>query len=117
MHLRTSWFEAAEDPLGAKETNHSKLTSALADPVASEMLATAQQHKLPVTLNRYIGRAAGLPEYLDDIVTAKQDGRIDRFDVYEYFDLAQAAPDKPGLTPKGERLAGLKKRWSQIQSE
>lgn len=116
VHLRTSWFEAAEDPLGAKETSRSKLTSALADPIASEMLDVAKQHHLPVTLNRYIGRAAALPEYLDDIATAKQDGRIDRFDVYEYFDLAQAAPDKPGLTSKGERLAELKKRWAQIQS-
>ena len=116
VHLRTSWFEAAEDPLGAAETSKSKLSNALADPIVNDMLAVAQQHQLPVTLNRYIGRAAALPEYLDDIVRAQQDGRIDRFDVYEYFDVAQASPDKPGLTPKGERLAGLKARWSQIQS-
>jgi len=115
VHLRTSWFEAAEDPLGAKETNHSKLTTALADPIADEMLSLAKEHNLPVTLNRYIGRAAGLAEYLDDIATAKRDGRIDQFDVYEFFDLAQASPDKPGLTPKGERLAGLKKRWAEIK--
>lgn len=114
VHLRTSWFEAAEDPLGAKETSRSKLTTALADPVVDEMLTLATQHKLPVTLNRYIGRAAGLAEYLDDIAHAKRDGRITRFDVYEFFDLAQASPDRPGLTPKGERVAGLKSRWRQL---
>lgn len=114
VHLRTSWFEAAEDPLGGQATSRSKLTTALADPIAKEMLTVAQQHQLPVTLNRYIGRAAALPEYLDDITRTKQDERIDRFDVYEYFDLAQASPDKPGLTPKGERLAGLKKRWREL---
>ncbi len=116
VHLRTSWFEAAEDPLGAAETSKSKLSNALADPIVDDMLAVAQQHHLPVTLNRYIGRAAGLPEYLDDIVRAQQDGRIDRFDVYEYFDLAQAHPDRPGLAPHNPRLAELKKRWSEIQS-
>ena len=116
VQLRTSWFEAAEDPLGGKETSRSKLTTALADPIAQEMLNVAQRHHLPVTLNRYIGRAAALPEYLDDITRSKQDGRIDRFDVYEFFDLAQASPDKPGLTPKGERLSSLKARWQKLNS-
>lgn len=114
VQLRTSWFEAAEDPLGAKETSRSKLTHALADPVATEMLQLAHEKQLPVTLNRYIGRAAGLPEYLDDIRTALQDGRIARFDVYEFFDLAQASLDQPGLTPKGDRIAALKARWQTI---
>ena len=67
-----------------------------------------------MTLNRYICRAAGLPEYLDDIRTALQDGRIAHFDVYEFFDLAQASPDQPGLVPKGERITALKARWQTI---
>ena len=117
VQLRTSWFEAAEDPLGAKETSLSKLTNALADPVAGEMLDLANQLNLPVTLNRYIGRAAGLPEYLDDIETARRDGRIARFDVYEFFDLAQCSTDQPGLVPKGDRIAALKSRWQKLQAE
>jgi hypothetical protein len=67
VYLRTSWFEAAEDPLGAKSTVRSRLTRALADPVAEDMIHTARAHGLPITLNRYIGRAAGLEEYLDDL--------------------------------------------------
>jgi hypothetical protein len=117
VHLRTSWFEAAEDPLGAKATSRSKLTHALADPVAGEMLALANRLDLPVTLNRYIGRAAALPEYLDDIRTARQDGRIARFDVYEFFDLAQCSPEQPGLVPKGERVASLQTRWQELAGE
>ena len=112
--LRTSWFEAAEDPLMAKETRRSRLNTALADPIVKEMLDLAAKHGLPVTLNRYIGRAARLEEYLDDISSALKDGRISQFDVYEFFDLAQADPVRTGLIPKGDRLACLKARWSHL---
>lgn len=114
VYLRTSWFEAAEDPLGAKSTQRSRLTAALADPVVIEMLALAAEKKLPVTLNRYIGRAAGLEEYLDDLTRAAQDGRFAGFDIYEFFDLAQAVPDAPGLVPRRGRSAGLKARWQKL---
>lgn len=113
--LRTSWFEAAEDPLGVEQTNRSRLSAALADPVATAMLDAAAQHRLPVTLNRYIGRAAKLAEYLDDLALTARDGRFARFDVYEFFDLAQASPDQSDLTPRAGRLEGLQKRWAEIQ--
>lgn len=114
--LRTSWFEAAEDPLGAAQTNRSRLATALADPVAGEMLAEAGRRGLPVTLNRYIGRAAKLGEYLDDLALAARDGRFAGFDVYEFFDLAQGEPGKAGLTPRGARLAGLEQRWRELRA-
>ncbi|MFZ9681799.1 MAG: hypothetical protein ACO3DQ_01135 [Cephaloticoccus sp.] len=114
--LRTSWFEAAEDPLGAAQTNRSRLSSALMDPVATAMLEAAARHRLPVTLNRYIGRAAKLAEYLDDLSLTARDGRFARFDVYEFFDLAQASPDHPGLTPRAGRLAALQQRWAGLNS-
>lgn len=115
--LRTSWFEAAEDPLGAAQTNRSRLSSALLDPVASSMLEAAAHHQLPVTLNRYIGRAAKLAEYLDDLVLIARDGRFARFDVYEFFDLAQASPDHPGLAPRAGRLDALRQRWAELNHE
>lgn len=114
--LRTSWFEAAEDPLGASQTKRSRLSAALADPITAAMLDAAQRHQLPVTLNRYIGRAAKLAEYLDDLALTARDGRFTRFDVYEFFDLAQASSDSPGLTPRLGRLEGLQKRWSEISA-
>jgi hypothetical protein len=114
--LRTSWFEAAEDPLGATRTARSRLSTALADPIATEMLTLAAKHRLPVTLNRYIGRAAKLAEYLDDLALIARDNRFAGFDVYEFFDLAQASPDHPGLIPRAGRLEGLRTRWAQVQS-
>lgn len=117
IYLRTSWFEAAEDPLGAKSTQRSRLARMLADPVAAEMLAVSNQHHLPVTLNRYIGRAAELAEYLDDLALVARDPRFAGFDVYEFFDLAQSDPHKPGLTPRLGRLAGLKARWEALREQ
>ncbi|MBL9216803.1 MAG: hypothetical protein JNG83_15100 [Opitutaceae bacterium] len=115
LYLRTSWFEAAEDPLGAQATRRSRLTGMLADPVVGEMLAVAAARGLPVVLNRYVGRAAGLPEYLDDLEAVARDGRFAGFDVYEFFDLAQADPDRPGLVPRHGRLAGITERWRAIR--
>lgn len=117
IYLRTSWFEAAEDPLGAKTTQRSRLTRALADPVAAEMLKVAGEKHLPVTLNRYIGRAAGLEEYLDDLTLIARDGRFAGFDVYEFFDLAQSDPAQPGLIPRLGRLEALKSRWRALQEK
>jgi hypothetical protein len=114
VYLRTSWFEAAEDPLNAQSTQRSRLSRALADPVVTDMLQAAAAHRLPVTLNRYIGRAAGLEEYLDDLSRVAADGRFAGFDVYEFFDLAQSDPAKPGLTPRLGRLAELKARWQEL---
>ncbi|MBL9214511.1 MAG: hypothetical protein JNG83_03445 [Opitutaceae bacterium] len=114
VYLRTSWFEAAEDPLGAASTQRSRLRRALADPVAAEMLAVAGRHGLPVTLNRYIGRAAGLDEYLDDLELVARDGRFAGFDVYEFFDLAQADPEKPGLTRRLGRVEALRDRYRAL---
>ncbi len=113
--LRTSWYEGAEDKLGTKETRRSRLTNALADPVAVEMLEVATRARLPITLNRYIGRAAGLAEYLDDITWANNNGRIARFDIYESFDLVQADPGKPGLIPLHGRPSALKARWEMLR--
>jgi len=117
IYLRTSWFEAAEDPLGAKSTQRSRLTAALKDPIVEEMLASANRHRLPVTLNRYIGRAAGLEEYLNDLEQISRDKRFSGFDVYEFFDLAQSSPTEKRLVPRLERISGLKARWQAIQAK
>jgi hypothetical protein len=113
VYLRTSWFEAAEDPLG-ETTQRSRLTTLLDDPVVIAMLATATQLQLPVVLNRYIGRAAGLQEYLDDISRIARDERFAGFDVYEFFDLAQSDPEKRRLVEQKDRLRSLTIRWQEM---
>lgn len=87
-YVRTSWFEAAEDPLGGA-TARSRLETVLQDPVVAEMLAVSARARVPVVLNGYIGRAIGLSEYRDDHKRVTRDGRFAGFDVYEFFDLAQ----------------------------
>ncbi|MDB6095475.1 MAG: hypothetical protein JWM32_3037 [Verrucomicrobia bacterium] len=117
VYLRTSWFEAAEDPLDTSSTGRSQLAGMLADPVVEEMLGVAGQRSIPVTLNRYIGRAAGLAEYLDDLSLIARDGRFAGFDVYEFFDLAQADSQRSELTPRHGRLDGLRQRWTDLTSQ
>ena len=48
--LRTSWFEALEDPPG--QVHRCRLPRALADPVVEEALNLTQELGLPVYLNR-----------------------------------------------------------------
>lgn len=117
VYLRTSWFEAAEDPLGAKFTQRSRLTAALTDPVAEDMISTAQDLRLPITLNRYIGRAAGLEEYVSDLKQIYRDARFSGFDVYEFFDLAQSSPTESRLTPRLGRLEALTAAWQELTGE
>ncbi|MSU65094.1 MAG: hypothetical protein EXS38_03090 [Opitutus sp.] len=105
------------NPLGTKSTQRSQLTRMLADPVVVEIMAVAGKKKLPVTLNRYIGRAAGLAEYLEDLAQVVHDGRFAGFDVYEFFDLAQSDPLHQELILRLGRLAGLKARWQTLQAE
>jgi hypothetical protein len=116
VYLRISWFEGAEDPLGIESTQRSRLRNMLTDPVVHEMLAVSAKHQLPIILNRYIGRAAGLEEYLDDLELTARDGRFAGFDVYEFFDLAHSDPARPGLNPRVGRLTGLKERWQKISA-
>lgn len=116
VYLRTSWFEAAEDPLGEK-TVRSRLGSVLADPVVADMLTVAARVRLPVVLNRYIGRAAGLTEYLDDLEQVARDGRFAGFDVYEFFDLAQSDETAGVLVTRHGRLLALRDRWLALQRD
>jgi hypothetical protein len=113
-YLRTSWFEAAEDQLGGA-TTRSRLKMVLQDPVVSEMLAVSARARVPVVLNRYIGRAAGLSEYLDDLELAARDGRLAGFDVYEFFDLAQSDQSAGALIARHGRLAAVRERWNALE--
>ena len=101
--LRTSWFEGWEDASVGKPSK-SRMSMALADPVADEALRLAQEMDVHVYLNRYLSRFVGLEEYVSDIESAFNDSRIAGFDIYEYSGLARATHDGSSLVPTGNRI-------------
>ena len=105
--LRTSWFEAIEDPMGGAP-DRSRLSNALDDPVVREMLKLTGELGLPVYLNRYVSRTIGIDEYVSDIKTVSRDPRLAGFDVYEMANVAR--PD-----PEGTRLVAVEQRLERIK--
>ena len=90
LPLRSSWYEAAEDPLDGSPARRSKLSSVLADPVVAEVLEVTENLGLPVYLNRYVARAIPIEEYAGDMERIWRDSRFAGFDLYEFFHLAPA---------------------------
>jgi hypothetical protein len=110
--LRTSWFEAMEDPFNAR-SQRSRLPGALEDPVVEEALAMAGRLRIPAYLNRYISRAVGLDEYLTDLERIHRDPRFSGFDIYEFAGLA-LPNDRGELVPVGQRLERLGKKAREL---
>ncbi len=111
--LRTSWFEGLEDPIESKP-DRSRLVPALRDAVVTEAFGLAGSLDLPVYLNRYIGRAVGIDEYLNDLETVFHDPRFAGFDLYELADLALPTPDGKGLEPTGNQLEMIKAKTAEL---
>ena len=110
--LRLSWFEAMEDPLSAR-AQRSRLPGALDDPVVEEALALTARKKLPVYLNRYIGRAVGIDEYVSDLERIYHDQRFAGFDIYEFADFAR--PDQNGkIVPIGNWTERLRAKTKEL---
>ena len=106
IYLRTSWFEASEDPDDANAGIRSKLERNLADPVVVDMLSEAQKRSLPVILNRYIARAVKVDEYVKDFQLIMHDPRFHGFDVYEFGNIARSGE---------EGLILIQDRWKRMQ--
>ncbi len=111
--LRTSWFEGLEDPIESKP-ERSRLDPALQDAVVEEAFGLAGSLDLPVHLNRYIGRAVGIDEYLNDLETVFHDPRFAGFDLYELADLALPTPDGKRLEPTGNWLEKIRAKTAQL---
>jgi len=110
--LRTSWFEAMEDPFNAR-AQRSRLPGALQDPVVEEALATTRRLGIPAYLNRYISRAVGLDEYVEDLGRIYRDPRFAGFDLYESAGLVE--PNERGeLVPIGDRLERIAKKAREL---
>ena len=111
--LRTSWFEALEDPPG--QVHRCRLPMALADPVVEEALNLTQELGLPVYLNRYIKLPVGIEEYVSDLESVFHDDRFAGFDVYEVAHVVRATPDGSKLVPVENRPDLIRAKAGQLQ--
>ena len=98
--LRTSWFEAWEDPPDGV-ADRQLLDNALGDPVAEEAMAVANRAGVPLYLNRYVARAVDDEGYAANFEAVYNDERLSGFDLYESGTLMQAKPDASGLDYAG----------------
>ena len=105
--LRTSWFEAIEDPFGGSP-DRSRLSKALGDPVVRDMLKMTGELGIPVYLNRYISRTIGIDEYVSDIETMSRDSRFAGFDLYEMANVVRPDPEGSRLVPVESRLERIR---------
>ena len=111
--LRTSWFEAWEDPPDG-EPQRSRLSMALADPVVAEALKLTSELNVPAYLNRYLARAVSLDEYLTDMETAYNDGRLAGFDLYETANIAHATPDGSDVVSLGDTVELIRAKAREL---
>ena len=112
--LRSSWYEAAEDPLDGSPPWRSRLSNVLADPVVGEVLEVAKDLELPVYLNRYVARAVPIREYADDLERIWRDRRFAGFDLYEFFHLTRATPDGSRLVPVQDRMRYIRRKAREL---
>ena len=111
--FRTSWFEAWEDPPEG-EANRQGLERSLGNPVAQEALAYATKAGVPLYLNRYISRAVGNSEYVNDLEAIYNDERFAGFDLYEWAALARSDPDGTKLTPVGDGMDRIRAKAKEL---
>ena len=111
--FRTSWFEGWEDPPN-ENANRQSLDRSLGDPIAKEALNKLNQNKIPLYLNRYIGRAVGLNQYLNDYESTFNDSRFKGFDVYEFSDLAHVTSDGLKLKELRRQILEIRKKSVQL---
>jgi hypothetical protein len=111
--LRTSWFEAMEDPFQSAP-KRSCLSHALADPLVGEALQLSNALGLPVYLNRYVSRAVGIKEYVTDLERIFHDERFAGFDIYELAYLARPSPDGSRLEAVGDRIDYIKAKAKEL---
>jgi hypothetical protein len=112
--LRTQWYES----LGP--TNNDDLPALLDDPVVADTIARARAAGVPLHLNRYAmeggRRRTGdrLRHYLDDLEFVVRDGRLQGFDVYEFWVLARPSADGTRIEPTGDFLPKLREQVERL---
>ena len=101
--LRTSWFEAWEDPPDSAP-DRQLLAKALADPVVEDAIEVANRAGVPLYLNRYVDRAIDDVGYMANFEAVFDDERLSGFDLYESANLLHARPDASGFDHVGNRV-------------
>ncbi len=111
--LRTSWFEALESP-SEDQAFRARLSYRLDDPVVEDALETAKNLGIPAYLNRYVDRAIGIDEYVEDLETTFHDDRFAGFDVYEFAHLARPVPDGSKLEEYRGRIGIITEKAREL---
>ena len=111
--FRTSWFEGWEDPPD-QTAKRQDLNKSLTDPVALKALFKLNENKIPLYLNRYIGRSIGLKEYLQNYELTFNDDRFSGFDVYEFYDLAHAKENGLGFKKLKRQIFEIRKKSIEL---
>ena len=111
--LRTSWFEALESP-SEDQAFRARLSYRLDDPVVEDALETAKRLGIPAYLNRYVDRAIGIDEYVEDLETTFHDDRFAGFDVYEFAHLARPLPGGSRLEEYRGRIGRITEKAKEL---
>ena len=111
--LRTSWFEAWEDPPGGV-ADRQLLDNALGDPVAEEAMSVANRAGVPLYLNRYVARAIDDEGYVANFEAVYNDERLSGFDLYESGTLMHAKPDASGFDYAGRCMDLLRAKSRKL---
>ena len=112
--LRVQWYESLGPP------NNDDLPALLDEPVVADTVARARAAGVPLVLNRYAmeggRRRSGdrLERYLDDLEWVVRDGRLDGFDLYEFWALARPSADGSRIEPIGDFLPKLAERARKL---
>jgi hypothetical protein len=112
--LRVQWYESLGPP------NNDDLPGLLDEPVVAETIQRAKAAGVPLVLNRYAmeggRRRSGdrLEHYLDDLEWVYRDGRLDGFDLYEFWALARPSTDGSRIEPIGDFLPKLAERTRKL---
>ena len=111
--LRSSWFEALEDP-PESDSYRGKLDYIFADDVINNVINLSIGNKLPIYLNRYLGRAVKFDEYLDDLERVYFDQNLNGLDLYETMDFIRSDGSNERLVQVEDKLDRIKSKFENL---
>ena len=111
--LRSSWFEALEDPPDL-DPYRGKLDYIFADDVISNVVNLCKVNRLPIYLNRYLVRAVKFDEYLDDLERVYFDPDFNGLDLYETMDLIRSDGSSGRLIQVEDKLDRIKSKFKNL---
>ena len=110
--MRTSRLAAVPDA-SPGEARRAPLSHILAEPVADEALALAQETDVSMYYNGFVG-LMGIDEYLGDLERIYRDERFAGFDLYESAGLLNPSDDGSRLEPQRDTLERVSAKLSEL---